>query len=106
MHGFETYFPIDNKIIPTNIPHDLEKSPKIASKYKGLFKRIEKINDLNYKIQLTLNNKITVGISCHENRTIHSQILINNIFVIIKSQRNAQITGRHSLVTRSVSLNI
>ena len=112
MHGFEPYFPIDNKIIPTNIPYDIKKSltelnrlrdkiptliktaqdsqkkyhdqkhrlltfkpgdsilikfpfntlgksPKLASKYKGPFKIIEKINDLNYKVQLTLNNKIT-----------------------------------------------
>ena len=112
MHGFEPYFPIDNKIIPTNIPYDIKKSltelnrlrdkiptliktaqdsqkkyhdqkhrllkfkpgdsilikfpfntigksPKLASKYKGPFKIIEKINDLNYKVQLTLNNKVT-----------------------------------------------
>jgi len=26
MHGFEPYFPIDNKIIPTNIPYDIKKS--------------------------------------------------------------------------------
>jgi len=109
MHGFEPYFPIDNKIIPTNIPYDIKKSlaelnklrdkipnliktaqdsqkhrlitfkpgdsvlikfpfnivgksPKLASKYKGPFKIIKKINDLNYKVQLTLNNKITEDI--------------------------------------------
>jgi len=26
MHGFEPYFPIDNKIIPKNIPYDIKQS--------------------------------------------------------------------------------
>ncbi|KAE9522208.1 hypothetical protein AGLY_017390 [Aphis glycines] len=115
MHGFEPYFPIDNKLIPTNIPYDIKKSlaelnklrdkipnliktaqesqkkyhdqkhrlitfkpgdsvlikfplntvgkcPKLSSKYKGPFKIIKKLNDLNYKVQLSLNNKITEDI--------------------------------------------
>jgi len=112
MHGFEPYFPIDNKIIANNLPYDIKKSlielneirnkipliiknvqnkqkkyhdkshqmitfkpgdsvlikfpfnelgksPKLASKYRGPFKIIDKINDLNYKVQLKLNNKLT-----------------------------------------------
>lgn len=115
LHGFEPYFPIDNKILPDNIPYDIKqslkilheirntiplkiqniqqtqknsydkkhviltfdpgalvlvkfpfnehgKSPKLAPKYRGPFKIIKEINDLNYKIQLTLNNKITEDI--------------------------------------------
>lgn len=112
MHGFEPQFPIDNKIIPEDIPYQLKeslielnkirdripqsiheaqiiqkkyhdkkhttmhfnvddlvmvkfpflevgKSPKLGPKYKGPFKIIKKINDLNYKIKLVLNNKET-----------------------------------------------
>ena len=39
--------------------NELGKSPKLASKYRGTFKIIKKINDLNYKVQLKLNNKLT-----------------------------------------------
>lgn len=35
------------------------KSHKLAPLYKGPFKILQKINNLNYKINLTLNNKIT-----------------------------------------------
>jgi len=115
MHGFEPYFPIDNKIIPDSLPYDLKKSlielnnirnkiphtikkiqenqkkyhdeshkiisfeagdlvvikfpflevgksPKLGPKYRGPFKILEKINDLNYKVQLTLNNKYSEDI--------------------------------------------
>lgn len=115
MHGFEPYFPIDNKIISNNLPYDIKKSlielneirnkipltikniqnkqikyhdkshrmitfnpgdlvlikfpfnevgksPKLASKYRGPFKIIKKINDLNYQVQLELNNKITIDV--------------------------------------------
>jgi len=110
MHGFEPTFPIDNKIIPENIPYQLKqslielnkirdkipqrvheaqiiqkkyhdkihttvnynindlvmvkfpflevgKSPKLGPIYRGPFKIIDKINELNYKIKLILNNK-------------------------------------------------
>lgn len=112
MHGFEPRFPIDNKIIPDNIPYNLKqsliqlnnirntipqinikaqnnqkkyhdkshklikyktgdsvlikfpfkergKSPKLAPKYRGPFTIIKKINDLNYKIKLILDDKET-----------------------------------------------
>lgn len=112
MHGFEPSFPIDNKIIPDDIPYNLQKSlkelhnirnnipiivqlaqfsqkkyydqtnriinyepgdlvlikfpflqigksPKLAPKYRGPFKTIQKISDLNYKVNITLNNKQT-----------------------------------------------
>jgi len=36
---------------------EVGKSPKLGPKYRGPFKILEKINDLNYKVQLTLNNK-------------------------------------------------
>jgi len=35
------------------------KSPKLAQKYRGPFKIIKKITDLNYKVQLILNKKLT-----------------------------------------------
>jgi len=110
MHGFEPTFPIDNKIIPENIPYQLKqslielnkirdkiprrvheaqiiqkkyhdkthttlnynindlvmvkfpflevgKSPKLGPIYRGPFKIIDKVNELNYKIKLILNNK-------------------------------------------------
>jgi len=113
MHGFEPIFPIDNKIIPENVPYYLKqslielnkirnkipqqihkaqiiqkkyhdkthtainynindlvmisfpflevgKSPKLGPMYRGPFKIVDKINDLNYKINMTLNNKETV----------------------------------------------
>lgn len=113
MHGFEPTFPIDNKIIPENIPYLLKqslielnkirdkipqqvhkaqiiqkkyhdkthttidynindlvmvkfpflevgKSPKLGPIYKGPFKIIDKVNELNYKIKLILNNKETI----------------------------------------------
>lgn len=109
MHGFEPRFPIDNKIIPENLPFNLKqslielnkirntipqinakvqniqkkyhdklhqiikyepgdqvlihfpfkelgKSPKLAPKYRGPFTITKKINDLNYKIKLILND--------------------------------------------------
>jgi O-acetyl-ADP-ribose deacetylase (regulator of RNase III) len=115
MHGFEPYFPIDNKIISNSLPYDIKKSlielnkirnkipltikniqnkqskyhdkshqmitfnpgdsvlikfpfnesgksPKLASRYRGPFKIIKKINDLNYQVQLKLNNKITTDV--------------------------------------------
>lgn len=34
------------------------KSSKLAPIYKGSYKIIDKINNLNYKIELILNNKI------------------------------------------------
>lgn len=115
MHGFEPFFPIDSKLIPDNIPHNIQKSlkqlqivrnklpqvvqaaqntqkkyydqthriieyqpgdlvlikfpflqigksPKLAPKYRGPFKILEKISDLNYKVKITLNNKDTEDI--------------------------------------------
>jgi len=115
MHGFEPYFPIDNKIIPEGMPYDIfkllkelndirskipqivekaqekqkiyhdkihriincnpgdkvlikfpclqvGKSHKLAQKYRGPFTIKKKISDLNYKIELTLNNKLTEDI--------------------------------------------
>uniref|UniRef100_A0A2S2QEP6 RNA-directed DNA polymerase n=1 Tax=Sipha flava TaxID=143950 RepID=A0A2S2QEP6_9HEMI len=115
MHGFEPYFPIDNKIIPEEMPYNIfkslkelndirnkipqivkkaqqkqkkyhdkshriinfnpgdkvlvkfpflqvGKSPKLAQKYRGPFKIIKKITELNYKVELTLNNKTTEDI--------------------------------------------
>lgn len=38
---------------------EIGKSPKLGPQYRGAFKMLEKINDLNYKIELILNNKIT-----------------------------------------------
>ncbi|KAE9522515.1 hypothetical protein AGLY_017080 [Aphis glycines] len=42
MHGFEPYFPIDNKLIPTNIPYDIKKSlaelNKLRDKIPNLIK--------------------------------------------------------------------
>lgn len=38
------------------------KSPKLGAKYREPLKIIKKINDLNYKIILTLNNKETEDI--------------------------------------------
>lgn len=43
MHGFEPYFPIDNKIIPYGIPYDIQKS-------------LKELNDIRTKI-LTIVNK-------------------------------------------------
>jgi hypothetical protein len=36
---------------------DIGKSPKLGPKYRGPYKIIEKINDLNFKIKLILNDK-------------------------------------------------
>jgi len=41
---------------------EVGKSPKLGPKYRGPIKILEKINDLNYKIELVLNNKITEDI--------------------------------------------
>lgn len=40
---------------------EIGKFPKLGPKYRGwgLYKIIKNINDLNYKISLTLNNKQT-----------------------------------------------
>lgn len=38
---------------------EIGKSPKLGPKYRGPFQIIDKINDLNYKIKLILNNKET-----------------------------------------------
>jgi hypothetical protein len=110
MLGFEPQFPLDNKIIPADIPFNLKeslkelnkirdkipqkiheaqvtqkkyhdkthktinykvndlvmvrfpfldigKSPKLRPKYRRQYKIIEKINDLNFKIKLILNDK-------------------------------------------------
>lgn len=39
--------------------NELGKSLKVASKYNGPFKILEKVYDLIYKVELTLNKKIT-----------------------------------------------
>lgn len=41
---------------------EVRKSPKQGLKYRGPFRILEKINNLNYKIKLILNNKETEDI--------------------------------------------
>lgn len=36
---------------------EVGKSPKLGPIYRGPFKIIDKVNELNYKIKLILNNK-------------------------------------------------
>lgn len=39
--------------------NDIRKSLNLASKYKGPFNLLVNVNNLNFKVKLTLNNKIT-----------------------------------------------
>jgi len=45
---------------------------KITYKYRGLFKIMKKISDVNYKVELILNGKLnTNGHTLTKNKTIH-----------------------------------
>ena len=46
--------------------NEKDKSKKLANKYRGPFTIIEKISDVNYKVELTLKRKKTID-------TIHVQ---------------------------------
>ncbi|KAE9544226.1 hypothetical protein AGLY_001405 [Aphis glycines] len=68
MHGFEPYFPIDNKLIPTNIPYDIKKSlaelNKLRDKIPNLIKTAQesqkKYHDQKHHNPITMNPKSTI----------------------------------------------
>lgn len=60
-HRIINYNPGD--LVMVQFPfNEIGKSPKLAPKYRGPFQIIKKISDLNYKVNITLNNKTTEDI--------------------------------------------
>jgi len=57
---------------------EVGKSPKLGPKYRGPFKIFRKINDLDYKIELELNNKTTDIIHVRRLKPYHSRENLNN----------------------------
>lgn len=61
LHKLTTYEP--NQLVLVKFPfNEPNKTSKLAPKYRGPYKVISKINDVNYIIELILNNKLTKDI--------------------------------------------
>ncbi|CAI6375162.1 unnamed protein product [Macrosiphum euphorbiae] len=60
-HKLTTYEP--NQLVLVKFPfQEPNKTAKLAPKYRGPYKIISKVSDVNYMIELVLNNKLTIDV--------------------------------------------